>query len=193
MVHLLSSSSESSSAARRDPPRLFLQGVATCRRVPHCMPPQERTLFHFLSLRTCFQISVCASVHSTISATQTEVSSTLPPLPIGVSRNWPPLPSHLAWDSFTIRCATWLSNDGGNGTNSFFFDGRKISLQISTISSRNRLSKTPSLPRMSMSPSQAETQCTAEPFSITSRAMDSSKSSSMRPSTRASCKGVCTL
>merc|ERR1740121_1279923 len=130
MVHLLSSSSESSSAARRDPPRLFLQGVATCRRVPHCMPPQERTLFHFLSLRTCFQISVCASVHSTISATQTEVSSTLPPLPMGVSRNWPPLPSHLACDSLTIRWATWLRSEGGKGVNSLRCDGLNTSLQI---------------------------------------------------------------
>merc|ERR1712217_561689 len=63
------------------------------RCAPHCMPPQDRTSFHLRFLLACDQISRCASVHSTISATTTDVSSTFPPFPIGVSKNCPPLAS----------------------------------------------------------------------------------------------------
>mmetsp|Transcript_8042 Transcript_8042/g.19977 ORF Transcript_8042/g.19977 Transcript_8042/m.19977 type:complete len:235 (-) Transcript_8042:446-1150(-) len=144
-------------------------------------------------LATVIHASLCASVHSMTSATTTDVSSILPPLPIGVSRS-PPAPglgTDFAWDSCTrrwARCAriagsvTWCLPD---------FGGRQA-LQMSTTSSRNRLSKTPSLPMTTRSPSYAETQWTALPRSMTSIVISSSKSGSMRSSTLASCRGVCT-
>mmetsp|Transcript_73289 Transcript_73289/g.237005 ORF Transcript_73289/g.237005 Transcript_73289/m.237005 type:complete len:243 (-) Transcript_73289:245-973(-) len=66
-----------------------------------------------------------------------------------------------------------------------------ISLQMPTISSKNRLSKTPSLPMTTRSPSYADTQCTALPLSMTSIGMLSSKCSSSRSSMRHICSGHC--
>mmetsp|Transcript_62690 Transcript_62690/g.180326 ORF Transcript_62690/g.180326 Transcript_62690/m.180326 type:complete len:251 (-) Transcript_62690:249-1001(-) len=99
----------------------------------------------------------------------------------------------LAWLSSTIRFAIWLRVAGCVGLKlPPGLAGCNASLQMSTISSKKRLSKTPSLPKTMMSPSYAETQWTALPRSMTSKASSSSKSGSTRSSTRANCKGVCT-
>mmetsp|Transcript_104128 Transcript_104128/g.323744 ORF Transcript_104128/g.323744 Transcript_104128/m.323744 type:complete len:379 (+) Transcript_104128:299-1435(+) len=131
----------------------------------------------------------CASVHSTTSATTHEVSSFLPPGPIGACGSFPLGPSRVfSWQAWTMASARWLSCASDTGP---CWPGRSTVLQRSAISSRKRLSKTPSLPITTMSPSYADTQCTALPFSMTSMVISSWNSGSILSSTLASCRGVC--
>mmetsp|Transcript_64692 Transcript_64692/g.89519 ORF Transcript_64692/g.89519 Transcript_64692/m.89519 type:complete len:214 (+) Transcript_64692:416-1057(+) len=149
-------------------------------------------LCHFFCLRTRLQTSFRASVHSTTSPTTQDVSSRLPPLPMGQSGKRPVGPcSVFLWHSSTTLRATCSRTAGSVGTNLLLCNGGNISLQIPTTSSRNKLSKTPSLPLITMSPSYTDTQCTALPRSMTSMAMRSSKSGSTRSSRRATCSGHC--
>mmetsp|Transcript_6720 Transcript_6720/g.18354 ORF Transcript_6720/g.18354 Transcript_6720/m.18354 type:complete len:261 (-) Transcript_6720:430-1212(-) len=132
------------------------------------------------------------SVHSTTSPTTIDVSSTLPPMPIGVSAR---VPSgrrlHFLWQSATMRRAIFSSTAGAVGVNCPSCAGGIISLHMATSSGRNRLSNTPSLPSSTMSPSNMHMQWTALPFSITSMVILSSNPSYTRSSTRATCRGVC--
>mmetsp|Transcript_16057 Transcript_16057/g.44179 ORF Transcript_16057/g.44179 Transcript_16057/m.44179 type:complete len:272 (+) Transcript_16057:179-994(+) len=154
--------------------------------------PQESTLRQAgLQPRDRSQAARRWAVHSTTSATTTEVSSALPPTPSGVGctglsiRN-----SDLACALCTMLRAISESTEGCAGTNDLLWLGGSLSLQISTTSLKKRLSKTPSLPRISRSPSYVDVQCSPLPRSMASSAWSSSKAGSMLSLMRASCRGV---
>mmetsp|Transcript_50899 Transcript_50899/g.143277 ORF Transcript_50899/g.143277 Transcript_50899/m.143277 type:complete len:215 (+) Transcript_50899:316-960(+) len=157
--------------------------TSTAQPSPHVMK-----LYHCHLFRRGAQALLCASVHSITSAITQEVSSILPPLPIGASGSRPQGPGRVfAWHASTMRLARWPRKLWWVGT---ALPGGRTALHRSATSSRNKLSNTPSLPITMMSPSYADTQCTALPFSITSIVIPSWKSGSIRSSTRASCRGV---
>mmetsp|Transcript_28377 Transcript_28377/g.79854 ORF Transcript_28377/g.79854 Transcript_28377/m.79854 type:complete len:211 (+) Transcript_28377:422-1054(+) len=128
-----------------------------------------------------------ASVSSTTSPMTQDVSSFFPPLPIGASGQ--PFGPGLvfAWHAITISSASRARSPSGVGPCP---PGGKSWLHKAATSSKKRLSKTPSLPITMMSPSYAETQCTALPRSITSMVISSTKCSSILSSTRANWRGV---
>mmetsp|Transcript_57490 Transcript_57490/g.153577 ORF Transcript_57490/g.153577 Transcript_57490/m.153577 type:complete len:237 (-) Transcript_57490:789-1499(-) len=117
--------------------------------------PHISRLSHLCCLRMRDHTSRCLCVNSTTSPTTQEVSSRLPPRPIGAfgySPRW--LGCVFRWHSETMRIATCFSSAGGVGMNLSSQCRRgSISLQMAMTSSRKRLSKTPSLPITTTSPS----------------------------------------
>mmetsp|Transcript_45606 Transcript_45606/g.117937 ORF Transcript_45606/g.117937 Transcript_45606/m.117937 type:complete len:237 (+) Transcript_45606:889-1599(+) len=133
--------------------------------------------------------SACAawtrtSVSSTTSATTTEVSSSLPPKPIGHSDLAPVCERRVfACAAMTMHCARWPRTWSEMGSSC---PSRAV-LQRSTSSLTKRLSKTPFVPAMMMSPSFAKMQVTVLPCSMTSTVMASRNMGSIRVSTRVTC------
>mmetsp|Transcript_128629 Transcript_128629/g.320792 ORF Transcript_128629/g.320792 Transcript_128629/m.320792 type:complete len:206 (-) Transcript_128629:528-1145(-) len=134
-------------------------------------------------------------VHSMTSAMTTEVSSTFPPSPTGVSCVGPPKPImhfECAFSTKVRAIPESLDGDAGSKPKSLKRGGN-CSSQTATTSPRNKLSNTPSLPRMRMSPSYVEVQCRPLPCSMASRAPSSENPGSRSSSMRSSCSGVCRL
>mmetsp|Transcript_106508 Transcript_106508/g.306193 ORF Transcript_106508/g.306193 Transcript_106508/m.306193 type:complete len:215 (+) Transcript_106508:263-907(+) len=187
------SSSFSYSCSVSDPSLLHAATPRT-RGATQWFSPQAKR-FNMRSKRDCLRceaahVSCRAGVHSTTSATITDVSSALPPRPTGVAAATRFLDGmHLSCACATMAAAIPESLDSSAGWNgSKGFGCGSHWLQTPTTSPKNKLSKTPSLPRMSTSPSYAEVQCTELPRSMASRASASeklgSKSSFIRQSWR---------
>mmetsp|Transcript_75857 Transcript_75857/g.198953 ORF Transcript_75857/g.198953 Transcript_75857/m.198953 type:complete len:394 (+) Transcript_75857:505-1686(+) len=160
-------------------------GIMPCTMVSRILPKSRS--WSQARLLPAVGDSACAcrqrvSVSSTTSPTTTEVSSSLPPTPMGHSARAPLGARRVfACAAMTMHCARCASTCPDAGARR---PASRAALQRSTSSPTKRLSKTPLVPETRTSPSFTSTQVTMLPRSMTSTWTASSYIGSMRRSTR---------